>query len=83
MKTLTLKIIIGVILGTATVGTCALGVNKILNVNKSNTNNSYEKQALSANKTTALIEAEEDVREANAKVDIANEEVEKNYRRRI
>ncbi len=77
MKTLISKIIIGVVLGTATVGTCVIGVNKILNVDHNKINNSYEKQALSVNRTTALIEAEEDVRETNAKVDIANEELKK------
>ena len=72
----------GIVLGTATVGVCALGVSQALNTNNNNIY-AYENQVLPVEKSNALMEAEEDVREANAKVDEANEEVQKKLQLKI
>ncbi len=75
MKKLSAKVIGGVFLGTATLGACTLGVSQFLKANDNNVYGFYENQNLPIEKSAALIE--EDVREANAKVDVAKEEVQK------
>ncbi len=77
MKKLSVKMIGGIVIGTAAVGACALGASQFLNANHNNLYGFYENEVLPVEKSNALIEAEEDVREANAKVDAANEEFNK------